>query len=58
MFAFNLTRRIGEDNYLAEDVFIIERVRRSRALRPNRMKSEAVSHLFKEIRKHDRTKSS
>ena len=32
MFTFSLVRRIGEGSYLDEDSFILERVRKERAL--------------------------
>ena len=32
MFTFSMVRRIGEGKYLSDDCFIIERIRRERAL--------------------------
>ncbi|OGW75436.1 MAG: hypothetical protein A2Z72_06475 [Omnitrophica bacterium RBG_13_46_9] len=39
MFTFNIVRRIGEGNYLSEDWFIIERIRKERALNGDQTKS-------------------
>jgi len=38
MFAFSIVKKIGEGNYLSEDLFIIERVRKERALNSRRLK--------------------
>lgn len=32
MFSFSIVKKIGEGKYLDEDLFIIERIRRERAL--------------------------
>jgi len=39
MFTFSVVKKIGEGSYLNDALFIIERVRRERALGPHRMKS-------------------
>ena len=38
MFTFSVVKKIGEGSYLNDALFIIERVRRERALRPHRMR--------------------
>ena len=40
MFTFSIVKKIGEGSYLDEALFIIERVRRERAINAHRMKSE------------------
>ena len=35
MFTFSVVRKIGEGSYLAEDLFILERARRVKALNNN-----------------------
>ena len=41
MFSFSIVKKIGEGNYLNQDHFIIERVRRARALNMRRIRPQA-----------------
>ena len=41
MFTFSIVKKIGEGSYLNEALFIIERVRRERALNAYRVESES-----------------
>jgi len=43
MFTFSIVRKIGEGNYLNEDTFILERVRRRRALNESMQKIKTKS---------------
>ena len=45
MFTFALVKRIGEGSYLNEDLFILERVRRQRAL------NKPIGHIENSRRK-------
>jgi hypothetical protein len=40
MFTFSVVKKIGEGRYLCDDLFIIERVRKGRAVKVGRKKLE------------------
>ena len=46
MFTFSIVKRIGEGNYLGDDFFIIERVRKARALSPAYLKANGTKAKF------------
>ena len=58
MFTFRVVKRIGEGDYLNDDLFIIERVRRERALNMHQMKSKTNKFDIKGFLKNDRFKLS
>lgn len=47
MFSFNIVKKIGEGKYLGDDAFIIERIRKTRALRFQRQDTAGHKHRLK-----------
>jgi len=58
MFAFSIVKKIGEGNYLKDDLFIIERVRRERALNLKRRGLNDQEPRDKTHRKDERRRTS
>lgn len=49
MLGFDIVKRIGEGNYLNEDSFIIERVRKERALKRHTMEVKGSKFTLKVV---------
>ena len=58
MFTFSIVKKIGEGNYLGKDNFIIERVRKERALNMRHIRFHSNKHKIKPFSKNDRFSSS
>ena len=58
MLTFNTVKRIGEGNYLGDDLFIIERARRARAINTPRPKTSKGKNRIKAFMKHGKAYSS
>ncbi|MBN1353801.1 MAG: hypothetical protein JW994_03930 [Candidatus Omnitrophica bacterium] len=58
MFAFATVRKIGEGNYLNDDVFILERVRKERALNTVCSKAKSARNRIRTAIKNGKTGSS
>ena len=58
MFTFSMVKRIGEGSYLNDDVFILERARKERALNMHCMKADEKRLGCKAVGENGRSKSS
>ncbi|MGB2705330.1 MAG: hypothetical protein WBC74_00495 [Candidatus Omnitrophota bacterium] len=58
MFTFSVVKKIGEGSYLDEALFIIERVRRERALNMHWMKTKNKKCKTKSSTRNEKGKSS
>ena len=58
MFTFSIVKKIGEGSYLDEGRFILERIRRERALNMHYIKFDRKKHKSSTSRKNGKSKSS
>ncbi|MBL7155608.1 MAG: hypothetical protein ISS90_00505 [Candidatus Omnitrophica bacterium] len=58
MFTFGIVKQIGEGKYLSDDLFIIERVRKERALNLGRIKPGSPKHRTRIIIQDDDPRAS
>jgi len=58
MMTFSVVRRIGEGSYLNDDLFIIERVRKERALNMGRPRGKRERSRIKPFLKHGKFNAS
>ena len=58
MFTFSIVKKIGEGSYLEEERFIIERIRKARALNTQRPRTHVKEFKIITPKRNDKTRPS